>query len=157
LKKNIDRNARLYELWKNWHTIDEASKITRIPRSTVGYYFRKFRKHEKRGNVSGSINLRRKAYSEKEQIEKLESYFSKLELRDMARKIKERVEFNGDYKNAYYGLKFYEKYLEIKNSYALTDEELQLLNDTSKTENVHKTTKKGKSLEEILELAKKKT
>lgn len=43
-KENLERNIILYQLWKKGHTIDEMSFDTSIPRSTVGYYVRKFNK-----------------------------------------------------------------------------------------------------------------
>lgn len=39
----------VYELWKEGRTIDEISFETGIPRSTVGYYVRKFNKCAKSG------------------------------------------------------------------------------------------------------------
>jgi len=49
IRENIDRNFIIYELWKKGHTIDEISFDTGIPRSTVGYYIRKFNKRAKIG------------------------------------------------------------------------------------------------------------
>ena len=39
---NLERNKRIYELWEKGHTVDQISSLTGIPRSTVGYYVRKF-------------------------------------------------------------------------------------------------------------------
>ena len=47
--ENVDRNNLIYELWKKGLTIDEISFDTSIPRSTVGYYIRKFNKCAKSG------------------------------------------------------------------------------------------------------------
>jgi len=49
MKENIERNKRIYELWNLGHTIEEISLITGIPRSTVGYYVKKFKKYENEG------------------------------------------------------------------------------------------------------------
>jgi hypothetical protein len=39
---NSDRNKVIYELWEKNLTIEQISSSTNIPRSTVGYYVRKF-------------------------------------------------------------------------------------------------------------------
>jgi len=41
---NMNRNKVIYELYERNLTVDEISNITGIPRSTVGYYVRKFNK-----------------------------------------------------------------------------------------------------------------
>jgi hypothetical protein len=40
----MNRNKVIYELYERNHAVDEISSITGIPRSTVGYYVRKFNK-----------------------------------------------------------------------------------------------------------------
>ena len=49
IQENTDRNILVYELWKKGYTIDEIAFETAIPRSTVGYYVRKFNKCAKSG------------------------------------------------------------------------------------------------------------
>ena len=49
IRENIDRNFLVYELWKKGRAIDEIAFETTIPRSTVGYYVRKFNKCAKSG------------------------------------------------------------------------------------------------------------
>lgn len=49
VSENLERNFLIYELWKDGRTIDVISFETGIPRSTVGYYVRKFNKRAKRG------------------------------------------------------------------------------------------------------------
>jgi len=49
VKENTERNARIYESWELGLTIDEIALKTGYPRSTVGYYIRKFNKKAKRG------------------------------------------------------------------------------------------------------------
>lgn len=48
--ENFDRNILIYDLWKKGYTISEMSFETGIPRSTVGYYVRKFNKRARRGD-----------------------------------------------------------------------------------------------------------
>ena len=49
VNENPERNARIYELWELGLTIDEIALETGYPRSTVGYYIRKFNKKAIRG------------------------------------------------------------------------------------------------------------
>jgi len=49
VKENPERNARIYELWELGITIEQIALETGYPRSTVGYYTRKFNKKAKRG------------------------------------------------------------------------------------------------------------
>ena len=49
VKENTERNARIYELWELGLTIDKIAWETGYPRSTVGYYIRKFNKKAIRG------------------------------------------------------------------------------------------------------------
>ena len=39
---NFDRNRVIYELWERNLTVEQIASSTSIPRSTVGYYVRKF-------------------------------------------------------------------------------------------------------------------
>ena len=49
VKENPERNARIHELWELGFTIDEIALETGYPRSTVGYYNRKFNMKARRG------------------------------------------------------------------------------------------------------------
>ncbi len=49
IQENPNRNFIIYEMWTNGSTIDEISVETDTPRSTVGYYVRKFNKCAKSG------------------------------------------------------------------------------------------------------------
>ena len=40
----------LYRLWQEGDTIEEASLLTGIPRSTVGYYYKKYKRYAKEGH-----------------------------------------------------------------------------------------------------------
>lgn len=39
---NPERNKIIYELWEKGLTVDRIASMTGVPRSTVGYYVRKF-------------------------------------------------------------------------------------------------------------------
>ena len=49
IQENPDRNFLVYELWEKGFTVDEIVFETGIPRSSVGYYVRKFNKCAKSG------------------------------------------------------------------------------------------------------------
>lgn len=46
---NVERNELIYSLWEKGYTVDQISTRTMIPRSTVGYYVRKFNKLAAKG------------------------------------------------------------------------------------------------------------
>lgn len=46
---NSERNKVIYELWEKNLTVGEISSSTNIPRSTVGYYVRKFNRLSAKG------------------------------------------------------------------------------------------------------------
>jgi hypothetical protein len=48
-KPNPARNRDLCRLWHERHTIEEASLLTGIPKSTVGYYYKKYKRYAKEG------------------------------------------------------------------------------------------------------------
>lgn len=60
IPENVDRNFLIYELWREGKTIDEISFETGIPRSSVGYYVRKFNKLAKRGEPIAFQPMREK-------------------------------------------------------------------------------------------------
>ncbi len=46
---NHKRNAEVYPLWERGDTIDQIASATRIPRSSVGYFVRKFNRLARKG------------------------------------------------------------------------------------------------------------
>ena len=54
-RRNPERERLVYRYWVQGHTIDEISRLTGIPRSSVGYYVRKFNRRYGEGG-----RLRRK-------------------------------------------------------------------------------------------------
>ena len=60
IQENPDRNFIIYEMWTNGSTIDEISFETGVPRSTVGYYVRKFNKCAKSGEPIVVQQIRKK-------------------------------------------------------------------------------------------------
>jgi len=49
-RRNPERERLVYRYWVQGHTIDEISRLTGIPRSSVGYYVRKFNRKYGGGN-----------------------------------------------------------------------------------------------------------
>ncbi|UCD73507.1 MAG: hypothetical protein JSW01_02360 [Candidatus Bathyarchaeota archaeon] len=62
---NAARNEIIYPLWEKGYTVDQISHRTTIPRSTVGYYVRKFNKLAKEGKP---VVFPRKKRSDSENI-----------------------------------------------------------------------------------------
>ena len=46
---NVERNKTIYKYWERKLTVDQISMMTGIPRSTVGYYVRKFNRMATQG------------------------------------------------------------------------------------------------------------
>ena len=49
IRENLQRNEIIYGLWDKGCTIEEISSRTGVPRSSVGYYVRKFNKNARDG------------------------------------------------------------------------------------------------------------
>ena len=49
VRENLHRNLIIHKLWEDGLTINEIASETGIPRSTVGYYVRKFNMRARRG------------------------------------------------------------------------------------------------------------
>ncbi len=60
IQENTSRNLLVYDLWEKGRTIDEISLDLGIPRSTVGYYVRKYNRYAKRGEPIAFEGLRKK-------------------------------------------------------------------------------------------------
>lgn len=71
VKENLDRNFIVNELWRQGRTVDEISFETGIPRSTVGYYIRKFNQSAKSGKP---IPISRTADSQNEKAMAVKAY-----------------------------------------------------------------------------------
>ena len=56
-RRNLERERLVYRYWVQGHTIDEISRLTGIPRSSVGYYVRKFnRKYGEGGRLQRNLS-----------------------------------------------------------------------------------------------------
>ena len=56
-RRNVERERLIYRYWVQGHTIDEISRLTGIPRSSVGYYVKKFnRKYGMRGQLREKLS-----------------------------------------------------------------------------------------------------
>jgi hypothetical protein len=51
IRCNPDRNQRIYQAWERGSTVDQTASQLGIPRSTVGYYFRKFNRQASQGRA----------------------------------------------------------------------------------------------------------
>jgi len=57
LRRNPERERLIYRYWVQGYTIDEISMLTGIPRSSVGYYVKKFnKKYGKNGRLRGKLD-----------------------------------------------------------------------------------------------------
>jgi len=125
ISENLERNSLIYELWKEGYTIDEISFETGIPRSTVGYYVRKFNKRAKRGEPIAFQPVREKPNDE--------TLVTKSFLK--AGFIVRMVELaaNGDIDRVYKSLMVVKLMKELQREIFTTEEEKQAFSNILKT------------------------
>lgn len=125
MKENVERSRRIYELWSLGYTIEEISSMTGIPRSTVGYYVKKFKKkHEGERRGLRPIALE----TEKSEPASSDVLGSMLVKALGFQKIKEKVEElmgRGEYEKLYYFLMSIKCLIELCKYFKLTPEELK--------------------------------
>ena len=125
-RRNPERERLVYRYWVQGHTIDEISRLTGIPRSSVGYYVRKFnKKYGRRSRVrvsflpalGDSTNVKKDEYSlAVSGIMKSAALISTFEtVVDLVRQ--------GRLQDAYHCLAIIKLFSEIERIYSLTPEE----------------------------------
>jgi len=125
-RRNLERERLIYRYWVQGRTIDEISRLTGIPRSSVGYYVRKFnRKYGRRSRVEvsflpvlgDSTNMKKNEYSlAVSGIMKSAALITTFEVVvDLVRR--------GRLQDAYYCLGIIRLFNEIERIYSLTPEE----------------------------------
>ena len=135
MRENIERDKQIYKLWKVGHTIDQISFSTQIPRSTVGYYVKKFKKQGRSKLDFIKIEKGEKIGGTSE--ENLLMAFLK---QMFSRKISDIMKMNS-YEEKYYALATFKLLMELSKYCTLTAEELRALfealmpkNDSVKSE-----------------------
>jgi hypothetical protein len=152
---NEERNQKILELWKQGHTIEGTSILLNIPRSTVGYYYKKFGKRSKNGLLSTSEDSRaRRRTVENYQVTFL-ALAKIISLDGIIKIMKE-----GDYTRSYHYLASLKLFMELWKYHKPTTEESQALVEALKTDfkpteqrgsTIPQTSEmKGKSVSEIL-------
>ena len=139
---NVERNKRIQNLWILGQTIDQISLSTGIPRSTVGYYVKKFKKSGRRLQSPRSVTQTGFEASPSESVV-MKTFF----LQEVAALIRDK-----DYQKLHYFLVSYKTLMQMQSYLKLTEEEGKLLqnamSDQSKgSAHVDSTTKKGTLLE----------
>jgi len=125
-RRNPERERLIYQYWVQGYTIDEISMLTGIPRSSVGYYVRKFnKKYGRRSRVRVSFlpalgdgtDVKKDEYSlAVSGIMKSAALISTFEtVVDLVRQ--------GRLQDAYYCLATIKLFNEIERIYSLTPEE----------------------------------
>jgi len=125
-RRNPERERLIYQYWVQGYTIDEISMLTGIPRSSVGYYVKKFnKKHGRRSRVrvsflpalGDSTDVKKDEYSlAVSGIMKSAALISTFEtVVDLVRQ--------GRLQDAYYCLAIIKLFNEIERIYSLTPEE----------------------------------
>ena len=125
-RRNPERERLVYRYWVQGYTIDDISRLTGIPRSSVGYYVRKFnKKYGRRSRVrvsflpalGDSTDVKKDEYSlAVSGIMKSAALISTFEtVVDLVRQ--------GRLQDAYYCLAIIKLFNEIERIYSLTPEE----------------------------------
>jgi len=129
MKENIERNKQIYELRSLGYTIEEISLITGIPRSTVGYYVKKFKKYENEGKPlklaasSKRIDISR---NEPASSNALGSFLMKFISLQEIPKWTNALLNRGEFDKLYYFLMSIKCAFELDKYFRLTPEELKL-------------------------------
>ena len=113
---NVEREENVYRLWRSGATIDQISLQTRIPRSSVGYYVKKF-------NRSGRQRLvPEHAAPSAAGVSTLESLVTKV---FFTKKVIELLT-SGDYAELYYFIQIYKMLIQMQSHLTMTKEEKDL-------------------------------
>jgi DNA-binding CsgD family transcriptional regulator len=128
MKENIERNKQIYELRSLGYTIEEISLITGIPRSTVGYYVKKFKKYENEGKplklaASSKHDISR---NEPASSNVLGSFLMKFISLQEVPKWTNALLNRGEFDKLYYFLMSIKCAFELSKYFRLTPEELKL-------------------------------
>jgi hypothetical protein len=121
---NYERNQVLEQYWRDGKTVDDAALLSGIPRSTVGYYYRKFNRYAKMG-VEPSIPAPRPQSPTDAYV----SVFLKAKtLSDFVSSLR-----NEDPQTFYYRLASFKLLLEVFRYFHLTPEEKKQLDQLIQT------------------------
>jgi len=155
---NEERNKKILELWKQGHTIEGTSALLNIPRSTVGYYYKKFGKRLKNGLLYSSEDTRARRKTVEDYSVTISALAKIISYDGIIKMIKE-----GDFTRTYYYLAALKLLIELWKYHQVTPEESQALvealgalkTDFKTTEQRASTLpqtseKKGKSVSKIL-------
>jgi hypothetical protein len=143
---NVERNKRIQNLWILGQTIDQISLSTGIPRSTVGYYVKKFNKSGRRLQPPPSVTQTGFEASPSESAA-LKTFF----LQEVARLIIDR-----DYQKLHYFLVSYKTMIQMQSYLKFTEEERKVLQNalsgqSKGSAHVDSVTKKEKTFIEAIE------
>ena len=115
--RNVEREEKVYQLWRSRATIDQISLQTRIPRSTVGYYVGKFKRSGRQRLVPDPVA------PTAADVSILESILTKV---FFTRNVTELLA-SGDYTKLYYFIQIYKMLMQMQSHLTLTNEEKNLL------------------------------
>jgi len=128
-RRNVERERLVYSYWIQGHTIDEISRLTGIPRSSVGYYVRKFNKkygRRSRVKVSFSPALGDSTNVKKDEYSLAVSGIMKSAALTSTFETVVNLVRQGRLQDAYYCLGIIKLFNEIKRIYSLTPEEQEV-------------------------------
>ena len=114
--RNVEREEKVYQLWRSRATIDQISLQTRIPRSTVGYYVKKFKRSGRQRLVPEPVAPSAAGVSTFQAL--LTKVF-------FTRNVIELL-VSGDFAKLYYFIQSYKMLMQMQSHLKFTKEEIDL-------------------------------
>ena len=114
--RNLEREEKVYQLWRSGATIDEISLQARIPRSTVGYYVGKLKRSGRQRQVPEPVAPSDAGAST------LESLIPKVFFIQNVGKLL----VSGDFMGLYYFIQTYKMLMQMQSYLKFTKEEMEL-------------------------------
>ena len=119
IRENASRGFAIHDLWERGRSIDNIASETGIPRSTVGYYVRKFNKSARKGEpITTHISTTKKD----ERLVAVLGVVKHTIMQGFLGKLNQ-----GDYNNAYQVLLILKLVRELQGDLVPTDEENDLI------------------------------
>ena len=121
MEENVERNRRISELRSLGYTIEEISLITGIPRSTVGYYVKKFKRYsDGRASKLEALKVEKSGSTSNDALASF--LFKAIGFQGLMDRVKGLME-RGEYEKLYYLIISVKYLMELGKYFKLTTEE----------------------------------
>jgi hypothetical protein len=124
IPENATRSLLIYDAWEKGRSVDSISIETGIPRSTVGYYIRKFNKAARRGEP---ITIRKVEKKRDEKEDAVTAYVKTSSFVGILEMLK-----RGEFDKVYKLLSILKLMKELKSDFFASDEEREAFDRNSR-------------------------